>query len=165
MNFLALADILPALPVALDNASAPSIQELVLKYAVVPLIGLVGPLLAAGLAKLTLFLHAKEKESKAALIFGTLGETALAVVNDLETTLRPRIQQALADGKLSPEECAQLKAAALDIIKREAPGKLLEDARNLFGPLLDSWLGGLIDKAASALPSDSTPKEAPKANP
>lgn len=121
--------------------------ELLLKYIVVPGLAILGPLMIAGLAKLVQYLNEKGKESKAARVAGIFTELARSVVAELEVTLRPQLQKALADGRLSPEEGAALKKAALDLLKTKAPASLLEAAKGIFGPILDTWLGGLVERA------------------
>jgi len=127
--------------------------ELVLKYVVAPAITILAPLLGAALLKLIAYLHSKEKESKAALVGAMLAETAKVVIDEAVRELEPLVRKDLEDGKLTHEELAELKAKALEILKAKAPPALLAGAKNLFGPLVDSWLEGLVARAsASALP-------------
>lgn len=123
--------------------------ELILKYIVAPGLAILGPLLVAGLARLVQYLGEKSKESKAARVAGVFAELARSVVAEIEVTLRPEIQKALADGTLSKEEGAILKAKALELLKTKAPASLLSSAQSVFGPILDTWLGGLIERANS----------------
>lgn len=138
------------LPVALDNASVPW-SEYILKYIVAPLLPVLGTLLAAALAKLVAYLHGKAQESKVALVGSFFAEAAQSIVHEIEVSLRPQIQKALEDGTLSPEEGAQLKNEALRILKTKVPATMLEAAKKLFGPLLDTWLGGLVERANSTM--------------
>lgn len=121
--------------------------EPLVKYIIAPGLAIIGPLLVAGLAKLVQYLDAKAKESKAARVAGVFVELARSVVAEVEVTLRPEIQKALSDGKLTKEEGALLKAKALEILKTKAPSGLLQAAQSIFGPILDTWLGGLVERA------------------
>lgn len=135
--------------------------ELVLKYLVAPGLAVLGPLLVAGLAKLVQYLDAKAKESKAARVAGVFAELARSVVAEVEVTLRPEIQKDLADGSLTKEEGAALKAKAIEILKSKAPADLVKAAEGLFGSIADTWLGGLIERAnAESQVSTQTPKPA-----
>ena len=130
----------------------PTLMELVLQYVVAPGLAVIGPLLVAGLAKLVQFLSAKSKESKAAYVANVFAELARSLVAEIEHSLRPQIQTALSDGRLTKEEGDKLKAEALRILKEKAPAGLLAAAKDVIGPMLDTWLGGLIERANDALP-------------
>lgn len=62
-------------------------------------------------------------------------------------TLKPQLQAALADGVLTDLEKKQLKDAALLVLKTKLPAATLASAQGLFGPMLDTWLGGLVERA------------------
>lgn len=129
---------------------APSFLELVLQYVVAPGLAILGPLLIAALSKLISYLGAKATESKTANVAFVFAELANSIVVDLEKNVRPQIQRALADGKLSPDEGAELKAAAMKTLKEKAPAGLLMSAQKAFGPILETWLGGLVERANAA---------------
>lgn len=130
-----------------DVAPPLTVFQSILAYVVAPLL----PLLVGGLlgliGKLLIYLHAKEQESKTAKVFATITEAAKSVVAELEVEVRPELQKALADGRLSPEEGEQLKKMALERLKGSLPPMLLRSASELFGGLLDAWLGGLVERA------------------
>ena len=114
------------------------------------LLGLLGSLVAG---KLLLFLHAKEGESKVAKVGAIVAEAAQAAVLQVEQELRPKVQLALADGVLSPEEGATLKAAAMAILKTKLPAGVLSTAGAIFGPLLDGWLSKQLEVANAQMPA------------
>lgn len=137
--------------VAADVAQKPpQFWEMVLQYVVAPGLAIVGPLLIAALAKLVSYLGAKATESKTANVAFVFAELANSVVVDLEKNVRPQLQRALADGRLSPEEGAELKAAAMKTLKEKAPSGLLMAAQKAFGPIFETWLGGLVERANAA---------------
>lgn len=129
------------------TAVTPAPFELVLQYVVAPGIAILGPLVVAALTRLVQYLGAKAQQSKMANVAFVFAELANSVVVELEKTLRPQIQKALADGRLSAEEGAELKAAALKILKEKAPAGLLQSAHKAFGPIFETWLGGLVERA------------------
>lgn len=126
------------------------VLEAVLQYIVAPLIAIAAPILVALLAKLVQYLNSKGKESKLALVGGVVADAAHSVVAELDVTLRPKLTAALADGKLTDAEKAELKAAAVDALKTKLPASVMGGAAGIFGPLLDQWLGGMVERAVSA---------------
>jgi len=146
--FVALA---PSVAFAQDATPSPakSVLELVLMYVVAPLVPIAFGLLIAALGKLTAFLHAKEKESIGMRVASVLTGAASSVVAELDVTLRPKLEAALADGALTQVEKDQLKAAALDALKSKLPPALLGQAGTIFGPMLDTYLGGLVERAVT----------------
>jgi hypothetical protein len=137
----------------------PGLLEAVLQYIVAPLLPLIGAAVVGALGKLVLYLHAREAESRVARIAAVFAEGARSIVAELDATLRPQLAEALADGVLTAAEKAKLKEAALLALRSKLPPALLEQARGVFGPLLDSWLGGLVERAVTdrrALQGDPT---------
>lgn len=138
------------------DIAEPSKLELVLQYVVAPAIPLLCAGLLGALAKLATYLHAKEGESKAARVGAVVADAARSVVAELEVTLKPQLEAALADGKLTDAEKKQLKAAALEALKNKLPPAVMATAHDVFGGLLDTWLGGLVERAVAeqkAVPS------------
>lgn len=125
----------------------PDVLELVLQYVVAPLIPLLFGVALAALGKLTMFLHARERESNVAKIGAVFAEAAKSVVAELDATLKPKLQAALADGVLTAAEKAELKLAAVGALKSKLPVQILAGASGLFGSFLDVWLGGLVERA------------------
>lgn len=140
------------------EAPKPSpVLEAVLQYVVAPLIALLAPLLVAALAKLVTYLHSKEKESKLAMIGGVVADAAQSVVAELNATLKPQLLKALEDGKLTDVEKAQLKEAALTALKTKLPAATMAGATAIFGPLVDQWMGGMVERAVTAQKQPEVP--------
>lgn len=139
----------PSVAFAQDAAPAqptPSIWLQVLgglaslvSVALVPLLGL-----------LTAYLRSKAAESKAARVGIVLNEAAIAAVHELDATLKPQLQAALADGVLTDAEKAQLKATAVELLKTKLPPALLSMAGDLFGAFTDTLVAGKIEQAVAA---------------
>lgn len=154
----------PSLAQAQEVAQPPAAQSpiltAVLQYVVAPLIGVIAPLIVVALGQLVAFLRSKSSESKVASITAVFAEAARSTVAELEVTLVPQVKAALADGVLTPEEGAKIKQAALDTLKTKLPPSLLASASGLFGPFLDTWLKGLIERSVSAQKPVTTLEEA-----
>lgn len=118
----------------------------VIQYVVVPLLPIIGALLVWALKKLVDYLNEKGKESAAARIGAKLTGAAASAVAEINATLRPKLEAALADGVLTDKEKAELKEAALQLLKTKLPGELLQAAGGIFGGFLDTYLGGLIER-------------------
>jgi hypothetical protein len=121
----------------------------VLQYVVPALITVLGPLAIWALSALAGFLKAKSSESKVFGVLSVVTEAANSVVAELNATLKPQLQAALADGVLTQAEKDQLKAAALTVLKTKLPAATLASAQGMFGPMLDTWLGGLVERAVT----------------
>ncbi len=150
-----------------DVAAHLSIIQAVLEYLVAPMLPLLGAGLLALIAKLVLLIHAQEKNSKAIAAVGTVAEAAKSIVAELEVTMRPELQKDLEDGTLTPEEGAKLKAMAIDQLKSQLPASVLKATQGIFGGLLDTWLGGIVERANAAqgdatVPPPSTTEAGPQ---
>lgn len=154
----------PSLALAAEVVTIPDAQSpiltAVLQYVVPALITVLGPLAIWALGQLVVFLRAKSGESKVAGIALVFTEAAQSVVAELEVTLRPKLAAALADGVLTRAEKDELKAAALTALKTKLPPALLQGASGLFGPFLDTWLGGLIERSVQQQKPVTTLEEA-----
>ncbi len=141
----------PSLALAQEVAQPPAAQSpiltAVLQYVVPALVTVLGPLAIWALGQLAAFLKAKAGESKVFSVLSVVTDAAASVVAELNVTLKPQLQAALADGVLTDDEKRQLKKAALDILKHKLPAATLASAQGMFGPLLDTWLGGLVERA------------------
>lgn len=149
---VALALLAPAPAFAADAAPAPpstggALLAFVLQYVLPPLVPVLGGLVTWALAKLVTFLDAKAKESKAALVAAKLTGAAQSVVADLNATLRPQLEAALADGVLTDTEKKHLKEAALTTLKTKLPPALMASASSIFGGFLDTYLSGAVERA------------------
>lgn len=143
----------PSLALAQEVAQPPAAQSpiltAVLQYVVPALITVLGPLLIWALTALGGFLKAKAGESKVFGVLSVVTEAASSVVAELNVTLKPQLQAALADGVLTDAEKKQLKDAALLVLKTKLPAATLASAQGMFGPMLDTWLGGLVERAVT----------------
>lgn len=103
----------------------------------------------------------RAKDSKIWATVNSLWVLAQTVVAHVEKELRPKVQKALEDGKLTPEEGAQLKAEALRLFK-EAAGKNLLDLQKLLGlteGAVGTFISGLLERAVSSIkPAPTAPK-------
>lgn len=70
-----------------------------------------------------------------------------AIVADVNVRLRPKLQSFLTDGKITPEEAAELKAEALSLLKAKLAPDLLVFVRDMGGGLLDNVLSGIVERA------------------
>lgn len=130
----------PAPPTKVD------VLQLVLQYLVAPLLPVLGGLLVFALKRLTDYLNAKAAESKGSLVAAKLTGAAASAVAEINATLRPKLEAALADGVLTDAEKKELKEAALALLKTKLPGELLGAASGIFGGFLDTYLGGLVER-------------------
>jgi len=105
--------------------------------------------LLAGLAFLANFLRARSAESKAARVGLVITESARAAVLELDAVMKPKLKAYLADGVLSDEEKADLKATAVGLLKSKLPGNLLAAAGGIFGAFTDTYLAGKIEQAVA----------------
>lgn len=143
---------------------SPAIESFLIQFVVVPASALGAVLLARALHKLGNYLHAKHEEVKASALESrffaaaeVLANCAGDAVTVMEDTVRPSLKAATADGQISKEEGAALKAQAVATAKAQAKAaapKILE-AAGLNGDLLDSFLSHLVDVAAAKLAGDS----------
>lgn len=154
----------PSLALAQEVAQPPAAQSpiltAVLQYVVPALVTVLGPLAIYALQQLAVFLKSKSSESKVLGVLSVVTEAAHSVVAELNVTLKPQLQAALADGVLTDLEKKQLKEAALTVLKTKLPAATLASAQGLFGPMLDTWLGGLIERSVSAQKPVTTLEEA-----
>lgn len=128
-----------------------------LEYVLPPLATALGAATVWAVSRLATWLHSKGEESKLFRLTATVADLAHSVVAELNATLRPQLASALADGVLTPEEGAKLKAAALDVLKNKLPAGLQTLASQVFGSAVDTWLGGHIERAVSAQAAANPP--------
>lgn len=126
--------------------------EAFLKYVLPPLATAVGALLVKSLFELSAWLKSKKDGSKAALVGATLSEMASSVVAHVDVEMRPKVAKAFEDGRLTAEEGAELKREAMRLLMERVPDALRKGAEELFGPLLQTYLSGLVERAHAALP-------------
>jgi hypothetical protein len=144
--------------VALPSAQ-PTLAGTLLSWIAVAALSLVTILMGlAGVA-----MARRGKDSKIWATVNSLWVIAQTVVAHVERELRPKIQKALEDGKLSAEEGAFLKAEALRLFK-EAAGSNLLGLQKLLGlteGAVGTFISGLIERAVSAMKATSPTPGAP----
>src|ERR1051326_3162008 len=103
----------------------------------------------AALVPLTRWLHQKGASSKRWEVLACASEVMLAIVRDLNVSVKPGMLEA-SGGGLSKGQAAQLKAAALDSFKRTmgaAGVKQLEKALGVVAGGVGVYLSGLVEGA------------------
>lgn len=101
------------------------------------------------LRKLSAWADAKAGESVLGKTLTALPHMAEAIWAEVLEDLKDDIERVSADGKVTPEELAELKAAAVDELK-EALGKHgLGALKDTFGHALDGLLGKAVSEAAA----------------
>lgn len=115
-------------------------------FVLLPIITAAGGLLVMVLKHLHEYLIVKGNESKAALLSSKMVGAVASVVAELNATLRPQLEAALADGVLTDTEKKALKDAALELLKTKLPGEMMAALTATFGSLTDAYLGGLIER-------------------
>lgn len=95
------------------------------------------------------FLRAKASESSAARVTLVVAEAANSAVAVVDRELKPKVLAAMADGVLTDTEKAQLREEALRILKTNVAPEVWTLARAQFGPLLEGYLKGLIERAVT----------------
>ena len=105
---------------------------------------------AWAMAKLALYLGARAKESRWALATAQLLGIVQHVVAEAEVTLRPQFAKAMADGTLTAEEGAALKAEVMRIVRERVAPETLEFIRQQLGSAFETVLGGAVERAVVA---------------
>lgn len=111
-------------------------------------------LLAFALKALVAWLNSKAETSKGAAIAAKVAHFSELVVADLEATVKPELQKALADGKLTLEEKEGLKNLALERVKLLLADKGLGELQAVLGlltPQIELYLSGAIEKALAGI--------------
>lgn len=113
------------------------------------------------------YFKAKSEEagaSVAATLFNTNMSKLLvlldSLVADANVRLKPKLASFMADGKLSPEEGAQLKAELLAMVKEKAGPDLLKFIGSIGGGVLDNVLSGLLEQSVARM-KPTTPSAEP----
>jgi hypothetical protein len=106
------------------------------------------PLLLAALtwaaAKLAQYIQAKVKSEYLRGVLVRLDDAVLAAVREIQQVTVEAIKAASADGKLTPEERAKVKQAAIDSVKSHLGTKGLAELAKILG-----LEGGAIEKLLS----------------
>lgn len=147
-----------ALPVfAQEPTAAPPVDQVSattpLGYLLMGFVTLGGLALTAMLSSIGYASAMKAKDGAAWSLANRLWVAMQQAVTHAEAEIRPHLQKALEDGKLSPEEKADLKARALAVFKTIA-GDLLTKAPKVLGysPAgMPHFLSGLLERAVGAM--------------
>lgn len=161
---------------AADAVAAPDpspLMQLFLQYVAPVLFTGIGTLLAAVLAFASTKLHAAAERDRAAGkaisvadVAARATHIATQIVQDIQVTLRPELEAALADGKLTEEEKAKLKAAAMARLKATLGETGMAELRELLGIAEDGlggYLSGLIESALVGVKAGSKQPVSPPA--
>lgn len=130
---------------------SPLAQALV-QYVLPALVVALLPLIGSALLSLTSLLQARKNQGIGWHALAVLADVVRTQVAHAEVELRPMYQKALEDGRLTPEEGAQLKAAVIASVMKSAPGAILDAARQVLGGALETWLSGQVELANATGP-------------
>lgn len=154
---LAAIAVLFALPALASEAPAPSPWVSLSSS----LVDVAVAVLVAALGMLTHYLRAKAAESGAARAGLVATEAARAAVLQLDKTLKPQLAAATADGVLTDEEKAKLKAEAMRLMREQLAPDALKAVVGAFGAAFaETYLAGKIEQAVAeknALAGPPTP--------
>jgi len=134
-------------PIPLPVSDAPNVLGSIL----VGLYSLLAPLLMAAVAFGVRWLNERTASNRALKVLGQVAEVVQSVVAHVEISMRPLVQKALEDGKLTPEEATELKKHALDLVKDSLGTEGLEALKRALGLTGDgavaTYLSGLVERA------------------
>jgi hypothetical protein len=125
-------------------------------------------LIGLGIAKLTQLINAKVKNEYLKGVLTRLDDAVLTAVKAAEQVLVLAIREANADGKITAEEAAQIKAKVMEEVKSHLGMKgigELAGVLGLGGEALDKLLGSKIEAAVLDLKARSSLVEGASANP
>lgn len=128
-----------------------TLLELFLKYAAPPLFTAIAGLGVVLLMRLQKKLAAEEKQTVWTSLANRTTHFVEVVVRDLQATLRPEIEQAVADGVVTADEFKSLRKVAIERVKVMLGEHGLKELGAFVGEgAVDSYLGSLVE---SVLPS------------
>lgn len=147
----------------LAEATTPSAWDTILPKlleAVLPLLGILASWASIELAK---FIKAKTKNEALAGALVRLNDVVFTVVKSLNQTVVDGLKAANADGRVTPEEVAKIKADALALVKSHIGPKGLDELLYVFGlkdeAALDKFVSDKVEaavgdvKAAAPVPT------------
>ncbi len=114
------------------------------------------------LAMLGNYLRAKAANSKVSGVLVQVDEIVMAIVQDIEGTLKAELERARLDGIITPEEGRGLREAALNRLKASLGVRgleLLSRVMGLAGASLDTFLSGKLEGAVAAVSAQRTMAE------
>lgn len=121
---------------------------------------ILGPVVAAlagwALLKVGAWLKTKTQNEQARALIDLAARSAGTAVRAVEATLRPTLKAAASNGKLTPNEGAALRVAALKAMKSDmgpAAAELLQKSLQLGRDEFDGWLGRQVEAANLTLSS------------
>lgn len=113
--------------------------------------GVVALGVAAAAAAATHYLVAKASESKRWAVVQHFWVLSQTIGEQVAQQMRPGIEQALADGKVTAEEWAHLKSEAVAAVKTAAGDKWMQELQWALGDgAVTQFLAGLVSKALKA---------------
>lgn len=162
LAFLFIPGLAPAAEVEapavnVDPTATGGLSEVILKYIVVPLLPIFGAALVAAFGFLANLLRIKTEQLRFGAALGAAADLVDAIVRDLEVTMRPTLAKAFADGRLTPEEGALIKAEALKQVTSKLPAEMLKLLEGTLGAAVQTWLSGQVERAHAALEQTSVP--------
>lgn len=110
------------------------------------------------------YFRAKGANSRMAGVLAMLDEKVIAIVRDIEATLKAQLELARADGVITAEEGRGLRDAAMERLKASLGGHgldLLQKVLGLGSSALDNFLGGKLEGAVAAVSAQKRLAEAP----
>jgi len=102
-------------------------------------------LVSWGLYEISKYVRSKTKNELALTALEQISATVETTVKDLQQTLVPAIKQAAADGVISGQDAAHLRATAVSKIKAQLQPKLIKNAEVLISDV-DALINALIEK-------------------
>lgn len=109
---------------------------------------LVGVALTALLAAGTAWVIRRSKGTWQDLVLSRVWELVSSTVAHVEVHSRPMVAKALADGRLTAQEAAELKGKALELVKQGLGEAGLEQLEKIMGTsAVGTYLSGLIERA------------------
>lgn len=157
-------------------AATPEAQTTALGLVLQGAVVLLSIALTAALAAFARFLFARTKGTIAEGAVQRLWSVFSMAGEHFHATMKPAVLEALADGKITPEEWADLKKKLVDLVKTEfgpvvggaikALGFLPAGAETFLSGMAERALKGIVEKAGGAAPTSApVPDPDPTASP
>lgn len=101
---------------------------------------------AAGM--LTAYLAKKRTAANWAIVASWVWDLTLSVVAHMEATVRPAMGRALADGRLTASEAADIKRQALEALRQALGTEGIARLQAILGPgAITVYLSGMVERA------------------
>lgn len=151
---LALGLSFPLLAFAQEAPPAPAEEAISVRgYVLMGVGSLAGLALTAVLAAGAAAIRARDKENSAWSLLNRILTAAQTAASQVQAEMTPAIKAALADGKITPEEAASLKARGLEVLRLVA-GAQLELVPKTLGiapEAMPTFLSAALERAVTAL--------------